>query len=272
MKKIWVGILMAASALGIVPPSAAQERSEGGRRLWNGGGGFRMHGEGAPSGGPSGASPGAGTVQGRSAVAPTQLPPPPSSMPTSSMPSGGRGIAVGEPNPAALHDEGRRDGHDVGRGWNRSGRDGDRQDGWRDGDRRDGDDGRRFEQGRDWSREGRGWQDNRVGRYDRDDRWDRGWRDDDRYDWRNWRGRNGERFRMGRYDAPRGWSYGYRRLNIGIFLSSRLYDRGYWIDDPYHYRLPPAYGPYRWIRYYDDALLIDIRTGYVVDVVYRLFW
>jgi hypothetical protein len=28
----------------------------------------------------------------------------------------------------------------------------------------------------------------------------------------------------------------------------------------------------RWIRYYDDALLVDIRDGYVVDVIHDFFW
>ena len=41
---------------------------------------------------------------------------------------------------------------------------------------------------------------------------------------------------------------------------------------PYDYRLPEAYGPYRWVRYYNDALLVDIYTGEVVDTVYDIFW
>jgi len=51
-----------------------------------------------------------------------------------------------------------------------------------------------------------------------------------------------------------------------------LFSPSYWINDPYYYRLPPAYGAYRWVRYYNDALLVDIRTGYVVDVAYDIFW
>ena len=31
-------------------------------------------------------------------------------------------------------------------------------------------------------------------------------------------------------------------------------------------------GPYRWVRYYDDALLVDIYSGEVVDVIYDFFW
>lgn len=108
------------------------------------------------------------------------------------------------------------------------------------------------------------WSDNRY-------RWDRDWRTDQRYDWRRYRDRYRDRYRY-HYHAPRGWSYGYTRFSIGITLWSGLYSNSYWIDDPYYYRLPAVYGPLRWVRYYDDALLVDIRTGYVVDVIYDFFW
>ena len=103
-------------------------------------------------------------------------------------------------------------------------------------------------------------------------RWDNGWRQDRRYDWRSYRSRYGDRYRIGRYYAPRGWGYGYSRVSVGIFLNSLLFANNYWIDDPWSYRLPPAYGSLRWIRYYDDALLVDVRDGYVVDVIQDFFW
>ena len=46
----------------------------------------------------------------------------------------------------------------------------------------------------------------------------------------------------------------------------------YWIQDPWQYRLPQVYGPYRWVRYYDDVLLVDIYSGEVVDVIHNFFW
>lgn len=103
-------------------------------------------------------------------------------------------------------------------------------------------------------------------------RWDRDWRRDSRYDWQGWRAANRGYYHMPAYYAPYGWDYGYRRFSIGIFLTSGLFASNYWIDDPAYYRLPPAYGTLRWIRYYDDALLVDMRDGYVVDVVYDFFW
>ncbi|MFD2578953.1 RcnB family protein [Novosphingobium colocasiae] len=118
-----------------------------------------------------------------------------------------------------------------------------------------------------------GWRDrdNRWGNNDRRN-WDRdNWRRDNRYDWRSYRDRNRSHYRMGRYYSPyNNWSY--RRLSIGFSLGAMFYSDRYWINDPWSYRLPPAYGPYRWVRYYDDALLVDTYTGEVVDVIYDIFW
>ena len=106
----------------------------------------------------------------------------------------------------------------------------------------------------------------------RDGGWNRGWRDDRHYDYRSYRVQNNYVFRLQPYYAPRGWGYGYRRFSPGFTLSAFLFDQDYWIDDPFSYRLPPAWGPYRWVRYYNDALLVDTRSGIVVDAVYGIFW
>jgi hypothetical protein len=189
-----------------------------------------------------------------------------------------------------------RDGRDSNATW-RSGAD-NRQDGRRDvrGDpradgrnvpvdnNRNGRDGRG--DNRNWSNSG-GWNNggyNNDRRYSGngriDDRqrwagqrrWDNGWRNDRRYDWQQHRDRYRDTYHLGRYSAPRGWSYGYRPFSVGIYLDNMLYSNNYWLDDPYEYRLPPAYGSMRWIRYYDDALLVDTRDGYVVDVIRDFFW
>jgi hypothetical protein len=102
-------------------------------------------------------------------------------------------------------------------------------------------------------------------------RWDRGWRHDNRYNWHVYRNSNRDIFRMGRYYAPYR-NYSYRRLSIGIYLDSLFYSSNYWINDPWRYRLPDVDGPYRWVRYYDDALLIDTYSGEVVDVIHDFFW
>lgn len=102
--------------------------------------------------------------------------------------------------------------------------------------------------------------------------WSRDWRGDNRYNYTSYRTANRGAYRLPRYYAPSGWGQGYRRFGIGVTLSSFLWDQNYWIQDPYSYRLPDAYGPYRWVRYYDDALLVDIRTGRIVDSVYGIFY
>lgn len=104
--------------------------------------------------------------------------------------------------------------------------------------------------------------------HDRD--WSRDWRHDHRYDWHNHRRHHNSLFRLGRYYDPYGW--GYRRWSIGFSLWPSYYGSNYWLNDPWMYRLPPAYGPYRWVRYYDDAVLVNIYTGQVVDVIYNFFW
>ena len=101
-------------------------------------------------------------------------------------------------------------------------------------------------------------------------RWSSQWRNDQRYDWQRYRARNQSIFRIGSYYDPFGW--GYRRPSIGITLYAGYYQPDYWLDDPWQYRLPPVYGPYRWVRYYDDALLVDIYSGQVVDVISNFFW
>lgn len=102
-------------------------------------------------------------------------------------------------------------------------------------------------------------------------RWTNTWRNDRRYDWRSYRDQNRNYYRPGRYYSPYR-DRNYSRISIGFSLGSGYYGSRYWINDPWHYRLPAAYGPYRWVRYYDDVLLVDLRNGRVVDVIRDFFW
>ncbi len=101
-------------------------------------------------------------------------------------------------------------------------------------------------------------------------RWSGDWRRDNRYDWRRHRDRHRSVFRIGFYSDPFGWNY--RRWSVGWRLRPAYYQSNYWLNDPWMYRLPPAYGPYRWVRYFDDALLVNTYTGEVVDVIHSFFW
>lgn len=151
----------------------------------------------------------------------------------------------------------RADRRDDRQDYRRDRRD-DRQDYRGDRQRGDWNRGNQYNRGGDWNRGG--------------NRWNRTWRSDRRYDWQDWRQRNRSAYRLPRYYAPRGYHYGYQRFSIGITLGQMLFSSNYWINDPWAYRLPPAYGPYRWVRYYNDALLVDVDTGEVVDVIYDIFW
>ena len=154
----------------------------------------------------------------------------------------------------------------VDNSWYSDGRYRDQNRGWGD-DRyssrdRGWDDGRNWGRDQDWNN--RSWNGSRS--------WSRDWRRDQRYDWQRYRYANRSLYRARPYYAPYGWSYGYRRFSIGFSLSNILFDQRYWINDPYAYRLPQAYEPYRWVRYYDDVLLVDLRSGQVVDVIHDFFW
>nr|WP_294846939.1 RcnB family protein [uncultured Sphingomonas sp.] len=131
---------------------------------------------------------------------------------------------------------------------------------WRDRDR----------DGRD--RDGRQWNGNNNSQRwgDRNGNWSRNWRNDNRYDWRRYRDRNRSTFRLGVYFDPYGSNY--RRYNVGYNMWPSYYSSNNWLNDPWMYRLPEVYGPYRWVRYYDDALLVNIYTGQVADVLYNFFW
>jgi hypothetical protein len=99
--------------------------------------------------------------------------------------------------------------------------------------------------------------------------WNRDWRNDRRYDWRNYRNRHRSTFRIGIYYDPFG--YGYQPFDIGYRLQPSYYGQQYWID-PAMYSLPYAPPGTEWIRYWNDALLVDTYTGEVVDVIHGFFW
>lgn len=148
------------------------------------------------------------------------------------------------------------------------------RDGYRDGrwaDRRDDRRNTRHAY-RDGYRDGRHYDRHRD--YNRGDyhRWDRKkWRNHSRYNWHDYRRKHRDIYRLGRYYSPY-HHHNYSRISIGIYLDSLFFGSRYWINDPWQYRLPDVYGPYRWVRYYDDALLVNTYTGEVVDVVYDFFW
>lgn len=110
---------------------------------------------------------------------------------------------------------------------------------------------------------------------DRDDRRDarrelREDRQETREDWRDWRRTHPDVYRGPAYGAPRG--YRYRPVVVGYRFDPVYYGRNYWVTDYFRYRLPrPAYGA-QWVRYGNDVVLVNLRTGRVLQVYERFFF
>lgn len=101
----------------------------------------------------------------------------------------------------------------------------------------------------------------------REDRADRN-RNWGRNDWRGYRTSNRAVYARGNWRAP----FRYNSFRVGLRIQPAYYGSRYWITDPYRYRLPAARYGQRWVRHYDDVLLIDTRRGVVIDVIRGLFW
>jgi len=119
-------------------------------------------------------------------------------------------------------------------------------------------------QGQRWSQSGQ-W--NQGSRWSGN--WNRDWRNDRRYDWRRYRDSHRSTFHIGVYFDPFG--YGYRPFDIGYRLHPFYYQERYWID-PAMYQLPYPPPGTMWVRYWNDALLVDMYSGEVVDVIRDFFW
>ncbi len=91
-----------------------------------------------------------------------------------------------------------------------------------------------------------------------------------REDWRDYRRAHPDAFRGPRYVGPRsGWRY--RPVGVGYRFDPVFYDRRYWID-PVRYRLPPAVGYQHWVRYGNDVVLVDTRSGRVMNIYGGFFY
>lgn len=82
--------------------------------------------------------------------------------------------------------------------------------------------------------------------------------------------RSEHRYRDGAYHGPRG--YNYRRWSYGERLPSVYFARDYWLTNFLAFGLISPPDGYTWVRYGDDALLIDEYTGEIVQVRYDVFW
>jgi Ni/Co efflux regulator RcnB len=98
----------------------------------------------------------------------------------------------------------------------------------------------------------------------RDDRQER------RDDWRDFRRAHPDTYRIGGYVGPRrGWAY--RPVTVGYRFDPVFYGQRYWID-PVRFHLRPVGADLRWVRYGNDVLLVNVRTGRVVEVNNGFFY
>lgn len=89
-----------------------------------------------------------------------------------------------------------------------------------------------------------------------------------REDWRDYRRSHRDVYRGGNWRAP----FRYTAWNRGQTLRPAYYSSRYYIADPYRYRLPAAGRDVRWVRHYNDVLLVNTRNGRVMEVHRGFFW
>lgn len=158
---------------------------------------------------------------------------------------------------AQSYGELRRDRQDI-REERRDVREAQRRGDWRrvEGERRDLRDARREyrEDLRDARRDRRDWG-------DRDRPWGRN-------DWQSYRTQNRALYARGNWRAP----FRYNTFRPGVRIAPNYYGQRYWINDPWRYRLPPARANARWVRHYNDVILVDYRRGIVLDVIRNFYW
>lgn len=89
-----------------------------------------------------------------------------------------------------------------------------------------------------------------------------------RDDWRGYRETNRNLYRGGNWRAP----FRYNTFRPGVGIAAGYFAPRYVIADPWRYRLPRAQVNQRWVRHYNDVLLINVRRGTVVDVIRNFYF
>jgi Nickel/cobalt transporter regulator len=85
-----------------------------------------------------------------------------------------------------------------------------------------------------------------------------------------WNRTSNQRFRYQPYPHQYGWHY--QRWVYGQILPSVYWGQNYWLPAYYNFGLiDPPYG-FVWVRYGDDALLVNVENGQILSVEYNLFY
>jgi Ni/Co efflux regulator RcnB len=90
-----------------------------------------------------------------------------------------------------------------------------------------------------------------------------------REDWRDYKRTNRDAFRRPAYVGPRG--YAYRPVAVGHQFHRSYYGGRYVISNYRAYRLPAPQARTSWVRYGNDVVLVNLRTGRVLRVYNGFF-
>lgn len=82
-------------------------------------------------------------------------------------------------------------------------------------------------------------------------------------DWTSYRNSNPRLYSGAGWRAP----FRYTRFGVGARIAPAYFGSAYWIRDPWRFRLPVAYAGTRWVRHYNDVILVDYRRGRVVRII-----
>lgn len=72
------------------------------------------------------------------------------------------------------------------------------------------------------------------------------------------------------WNAPSGWHY--QRYAYGQHMPSLFYGQNYWIVNFGGFGLYAPPEGYRWVRYGNDAVLVDVSSGEIIRVEYNNFY
>jgi Ni/Co efflux regulator RcnB len=89
-----------------------------------------------------------------------------------------------------------------------------------------------------------------------------------REDWRDYRQSNRRAFQGTRFNAP----FRYRTFNSGVSIGSSYYSPRYRVTNYSNYRLPQPGRYQTYVRHYNDVLLVNTRTGRVVQAYRGFYW
>lgn len=91
---------------------------------------------------------------------------------------------------------------------------------------------------------------------------------EDRRDWRSYKQTNRNAFRGTRFNAP----FRYRTFNSGVAIGASYYAPRYRVTNYSNYRLPQPGRYQTYVRHYNDVLLVNTRTGRVIQAYRGFYW